>query len=777
MARTASKRARNARIAHAATIAANAPWQCRLTQLAFLLTLVLVIVRMSMEEILRGAWLAAPGSTPVPAMPGPATSIALDLLCCLPAILVLGRRSFDGSFRLRFSWSFLPMFLLAAWTLASVSWASDRFAALVSAFNWSTALVLLWSTSQLVHSGLRLRLVAAAAFGLLLVLLVQGYYYRFVDLPDLQQNWQLHHGDLLREQGAAAGSTQAGQLEKNIMGGVPTGFNVSRNTYAAVLVLLMVLAAGVILQRRADGDANASWMTILLGIALGLVMLYAYVQSKTAFATPLIAAALLALLWWRRAWISAHAKRLYWWGVGLVVLLVAAVVGHGLKHGTLVHVSLTFRWQYWVGAARVFIHHPGLGTGWANFGSWYTAYRLPQAAEEPSDPHNFLVKAFVELGIPGGVLMIAWMLRLWWEWTVAGRNDASASLPPHAGAERSAAPDSAVKYPGIPFLIALVLIAMLANTAVSIDWNSQWALIVVETFKRFLFVVVLLAGMCLVAIRSFGRQELDDRPAPWILAALLVGLGLFLVHNLIDFSMFEIGPMFLFALLAGAALGTRLPASTAPRAGRPTVIAALVCAGVVWTLAFALVWSPIARAESLAQDADESIRTARPAAAPSDVRPDPAKVNRARDALLEAFRLVPYDGDYAFRAEQAGLLNRGADLGMLREWLDFAIAADPRKVRYLNARAGLEAITGATPQAAADYQQILRLDPHNLELRLQYAALLQKLGRRGEAIEQYRTVLQYNDRLAADEIRRLSAKEVGQIRARIQSGAAGQSGF
>jgi len=66
--------------------------------LAFLLTLVLVIVRMSMEEILRGAWLAAPGSTPVPAMPGPATSIALDLLCCLPAILVLGRRSFDGAF-------------------------------------------------------------------------------------------------------------------------------------------------------------------------------------------------------------------------------------------------------------------------------------------------------------------------------------------------------------------------------------------------------------------------------------------------------------------------------------------------------------------------------------------------------------------------------------------------------------------------------------------------------------------------------------------------------
>lgn len=743
----------------------QATWPRRLTQTAFLLTLVLVIVRMSMQEIVRGAWLAVPGSTPVPAMPGPATSIGLDLLCCLPALLVLGRRIADPSFRLRFAWSFVPMFLLAIWTLLSIRWASDKFASLVGAFNWSSALVLIWSTAQLVHSGLRLRLIAAVSFGLLLLSLVQGYYYRFVDLPDLQRDWKQHHGQLLSDQGALANSTEAGQIEKNILNGVPTGFNVSRNSYAAVLVLLMVIAAGVALQRYADGDAKASWIAILPGIGLALVMLYAFVQSKTAYATPIIAAGLLMLLWRCRAWVSGHARRLYWSGVALFALLVAAVVGHGLKHGTLVHVSLTFRWQYWVGAARVFVHKPWLGTGWANFGSWYTAYRLPQAAEEPSDPHNFLVRAFVELGVFGGILMIAWVFRLWWDWTAPSHEPAP--IAAHAGVENSAARDVTTGYSGFTALIPLSVTAILASAVISIDRNSPSALIIVESFKRLLFLLAFLLGVCQVSIRSFERQELDERPAWWIRTALLVGLGLFLIHNLIDFSMFEAGPMFLFALLAGAALGVHITPRGRP-AGRAAMVAWLVAAGIVWLLATALFWAPITQAESLAQDAEEEVRTARPPEAPSDSAADVQKMDHGREAYLKAFDLVPYDGDYAFRAEQVALLGRNTDLPALRHMIDAAVAADPRKIRYLNARATLERLAQDWSGAMADYQRILRLDPHNLELRLQYATLLQKLGKPDEALVQYETVLDNNADLAPDEIRRLSPRQVSEIRATIE---------
>jgi O-antigen ligase len=759
----------------------------RLTQAAFGLTLVLVAARVMMQEILRNPWLPMPGSTPLSAMPGPASSIALDLLCCLPALLVLARRLVDPDFALRFAWSTVPMFALAAWTLVSVAWSSDRFAAIVNAFHWASALVLLWSTAQLVRSWVRLRLIAAVSFGLLMVLLVQGYYYRFVDLPDLQQDWRQHHGELLAGQGGAANSTEMIQLGKNIEGGVPTGFNVSRNTYAAVLVLLMVIAAGVVMQRIADGDGPGWWAPVAAVIAVGLFMLYRYVQSKTAFATPVIAAGVLALLGRGRGRAVRRPKRAYWAGVGAFALIAAAVVGHGLRRGTLFHVSLTFRWQYWVGAARVFVHHPWLGTGWANFGSWYTAYRLPQAAEEPTDPHNFLVRAFVELGVVGGVLTIAWMLRLWWEWTTGGAQAATAvelANAAQAGAERSAAPgrrerqDTSTAHSAFPLLITLSVIAIALNAAVSIDWTSQPALLIVETFKRLLFLIALLLGTCFVGVQSIERQVMDERPARWILTSVLVGLGLFLLHNLIDFSLFEIGPMFLFALLAGAALGVRLPSpQTNPhRGGLPAPILAFIAAGVAWLVAAGALWAPVAQAESLAQDADEEIRTSRPPATEGvpqpPTRPDAAHVERAEHDLLDAWRLVPYNADYAFRAEQAGLLNgaEGASLKS-RELLDAAVAADPRKVRYLNARAALEAGTGDDDRAARDYQQILRLDPHNLELRSRYAALLDRIGRHADAVEQYRQVLQFNGALAKDEIRRLSERQEQEIRQRVGAAA------
>lgn len=725
------------------------------TRAAFFLTLVLVVSRMTMQEVLRSGTLPVPGAPAAPATPGPATSLALDLLCCLPALLVLARGLVDRGFAIRTSRAHVLMLLLAGWTLLSVLWSADKFAALVNASHWAAALVLLWSTSQLVRSWLRLRVIGAVVFGLLMVLLAQGYYYRFVDLPDFQANWREHRAELLREQGTAANTAEAGQLGRNIESGIPTGFSVSRNTYAAVLVLLMLISAGIALQRRRDGAAWG-WAAPVLGvIALGLFMLYRYVQSKTAFATPLIGAGLLALI--GRTWdrLPARARRLYWTGVGLFLLMAAAVVGHGLKHGTMLQLSLTYRWQYWVGAARVFVHHPWVGVGWANFGSHYPAFRLPQAAEEPTDPHNFLVRAFVELGLIGGVLTVAWMLRLWWEMTV--KPLAPAENSPAAGS----APAPSSGYSAFPFFIALAVAAMLANALVSIDWSVSPAWILVESFKRLLFLLALLIGMCLAAVRGLDRQQLDDRPAPWLLAAVLVGLGLFLLHNLIDFSIFESGPMHLFALLAGSALGMRLGAA-AREQRRGVTMGAFVAGGVASVVAAGAVWAPVWEAEACAADADQQVLDSKPESAPPEAPPDSTKLERATESYFKAFRLVPFNPDYAFRAEQSALLGRGNPL-MMRQLIDAAVSADPFAVRYRLARAVLAESVNDLAQADADYRRILQLDPNNLELRLQYAHLLEKQGRRPEAREQYRQTLQFNDKLPPDEIRRLSPEQLRQV--------------
>ena len=727
----------------------------RLTQAAFFLSLVLVIARAAMQETFRGDALPAPGSPAAPATPGPATSLLLDLLCCLPALLVLARRLVDSNFALRLAWSHLLMFMLAAWTLASVLWSSDKFAAAVAAFHWVAAIGLLWSTSQLVRSWVRLRLVVATAFGVLLVLLVQGYYYRFVDLPGFQRDFREHKQERLAERGIAPDSVKATQLAKNIESGEVTGFSLSRNTYAAVLVMLVFASGGIALQRAKDHDHAGWWVPVVLACAAGLLMLYLWVQSKTAFATPVVGAVMLGALARKRDWIATHARRIYWGGVGLFILATAAAVGHGLKHGTLFHVSLTFRWQYWVGAARIVIHHPWLGVGWANFRPYYLMYRLPQAAEEPNDPHNFLVRAFVELGVVGGVLMVAWVLRIWWELTVA---QPRASVQP--------APPVTARYRPVPLIVSIAVTAMALNGLLAIDWTQSGSWVFLEIFKRLLFVLALIGGMGLVAIRSWQRQELDDRPADWLLAGLLVALGLFLLHNLIDFSIFEPGPMFLFALLTGAALGMRMPAPQRQSNRRAPALAAFMIAGVGWIVTVGAVLVPVVQAEAKAQDADGQIRASKTAEAGSESPLDLAKLDHGKNELIEAFRLTPINADYAFRAAQAAIQS-GADPSLVRQLLNEAIETDPINDRYRITRGQLEARIGDLPHALVDYDQALRLDPCNLELRVEYADVLRENHRPADARRQYQRALELNDQLAPDEIRRLPDGRVREIRSRI----------
>ena len=667
MGRAVTRAIKPSRAPRATAAPERATW---LTQAAFVLTLALVIARATMLETVRTESLGAPGTAGAPVGPGPAAGLVLDLLCCLPALCVLARRVVDRNYILRLSWSHLLLALLASWTLASVAWSADKFAAAVSAAHWAAALVLLWSTSQLVQSWLRLRVLAGVAFALLLVLVAQGYYYRFLDLPDLQRRWHDSHDELLRDAGLEANSREAIQMGKNIETGEVSGFTVSRNSFAAELVLLGVITAGIALQRRYDRDPVWWGVPLWITIALALVLLYRYVQSKTAYITPLLAVILLSSVWRWRAWLAQHANAAYAGGVAVFFLGVAAVVGHGLKHGTLVHSSLTFRWQYWVGAARLYAHHPLLGVGWANFGANYLAFRLPAAPEEPKDPHNYLVRAFVELGAVGGTLMLLWMLRLWWECT--------RPATPIGPLDESARQSSYGPRTTIPFITLIALGGVVISTMASTDWNATPAWIFLELFRRGAFLLLLIGGIGVACIRGLGRQELDDRPAPWILYAMLVALGLFLLHNLIDFSMFEVGPMFLLALSAGGALGVRLPPRQRMRHGTVLAAGALIIASIGWLVAAGAFVAPVVGAEAFAADADTAFRRGNP--------------NAAAQQLWDAFQKVPINGDYAFRAAVAARAAQSSPL-IVRQMLQSATAADPSAGKYWTALAAYSILT------------------------------------------------------------------------------------
>jgi O-antigen ligase len=727
-----------------------------------------VVARATMLETLRNPLDVYPGSDAVPRGPGAGTGVVLDVVACFPGLLVLARRVLDPRFVLRRAWSFLPLAGLAVLIVASTTWSGDRFAAAVSGFHWLAASVLLWSAAQLVRDWAHLRLVAAVAFGLLLVQIGQGLYYRYVEFPELRAQWEKNKAEILRQRGWEPGSFHALQFEKRLVSGEIMGFNSSENSFGAVVVLLATLAAGVMIQRVVDDDGPA-WAAVAgAGAALGILVI-CHLRSRTAYATPVIGAAALAAVWVLRRWLGRHARLGYACGVALVVLALAAVVGHGLYHGTLPSDSLAFRWRYWTASARLFTQHPLAGVGWDNFGPHYLAVRLPVAAEEIKDPHNFVVRFATELGGVGLLLLVAWMLSLWWELSravtpVADEHDTAAqpALPPLRRIGPGARPDPS---PALAMAVAVGVVAMVINVLASIDWSQSVAFVSLELMRRVGFLCLFLVGSAAVAVRSAQSQDLDDRRAPWVLYALMVGLGLFLVHNLVDFSLFEPGPMTLFMFLCGAALGVRLDDPATASAGRPRVATGmLIGLCIAWVVVAGTFVAPLVMAEQAAAEGDEALRL-RSAA-------------RAADDYARALDAVPYNADYAFRAGRALLFAPDARPHADRAvaMLDRAAALDPDRAEYWLARANAESLR-PNPDAAqirGGYERALGLDPNSVQVRLEYAALLRRLGDPAGARGQYQAALRYNDLLSPDEPKRLSAEKVEQVRKAIaELGGAG----
>jgi len=745
-----------------------------LTQLAFILTVALVICRGSMTEVIRSDTNPSPGTTPAPQVPGPATSLGLDLICCLPALLVLTRRAIDPDFRLLSSRAYWPMFLLALLAAASPIWASDKFAAIVSASHFVTAIIFLWSTSQLVRSWLRLRFVASAGIALLGILIVTGYYFRFSDFQDLKTDWADHKTQILSEHHLKAGSYEAQQFEKRVLAGQPMGFSASTNTYAAFLVLLGVVATGIIIQRRRNGD-GVGWIILpLLAIILALPLIR-WTQCRAAYATPVLSALMLAAIGLFGKWIARHARALYAMAIISIAIVAGVMVQHGIRYGTLWHDSLNFRWNYWVGSYRVLMQDvPSawqqflIGVGWENFGAHYLAHRLPAAAEEIRDPHNFVIRVFVELGMIGGLLLLVWMAMLWWELTRAGDNAAHEQHSPNSAKYHSRLATLSI------MLTAIVGIGL--SVLLSIDFSAQGEFVFIEIVRHAVFLVIVVAALATGALRMMQERpadagprellwELDDRPAPWVLWAILVALGTFLIHNLIEFSLFETGPLFLFALLAGSSLGIRLASrQQQPPRNYDSRLAffPLAVGGVAWVAAALLLFLPIALAEGSAHAADEAIRT--------------GKWQEAAGQMTDAFHRIPYNADYAARAA-IDLAQSGAPADQVAHMLDAAIRADPSSAGNFVARAQFELSgIGKKPEAALnDFRAALVLDPRNVRLRWQYADALKEFAVElhrpeltNEARLQYERVLDMNDQYDRAEPKRLKADEIARIRAAIQ---------
>jgi tetratricopeptide (TPR) repeat protein len=551
-------------------------------------------------------------------------------------------------------------------------------------------------------------------------------------------------------------------FEQKLLRGDLIGFFGSVNTSAAVGVMLFAACAGIGIFRFRAGD-GPGWLGYSGVAAAALVWELIEVQSKTSAATPVLGLAVIAI------WAGyGHRLRRYRGRVFLTALAVAAaaaivVAGIGLKTGTLFagHFSnsLDFRWKYWTAAAGVFRGHPLLGVGYDNFGPFYLAHRRPDAAEEVKDPHNLIVRFFTELGIVGGLLLLAWLARLGWE--LLGPADTS--------------PDSADAPPTIrePMVIAAAAtgLAIIANTDFDYDLIAQVTLLL----RFVIYGLAILFGAVAGSLLDSKSHALDPRPARWVYACMATGLGLFFVHNMIDFPWAETGALLVFAAIAGAALGmTESSMGSAPRS-RAVPVAMAAVAVIIWLAAAGAIGFPVVAAEGMVASAAGLVRSA-----PADPAMRVERFGQAAALYRQAADMVPYNADYKFqlaRAEVTALADlpgipdpnaRDAAAGRYRSVgadIAAAIRADPTRINALLLEAeNPPAGPRAGQVTVRDFDAAVRLDPNDVGIRREYGEALDRMGRRGKAAAQYRAALAADAALPAGEPKRLPADQVAALR-------------
>lgn len=704
-----------------------------LLQAGLVLAILLVFARVTMVQVLRDPDPVVPNARAAPLAAGPTATLVLDCLMCLPALLVLVQRTIDREFRLRWNMSAMLFLGLAGFAVFSSFWASDHFAAAITSAHWLAAAVLLWSFSQLVRTWGQVRIVGAACLAVLLVLIAQGIIYYFVDLPDLAREWNRTRLEQLARRGWDPESFEAKQFEQRVLAGELLGFNTSPNTLGALVVMLAIVSVGIVIQRIRDRD-EAGWpMALIAGIAPFAWVLY-HTGSRSAAGAAILGGLILATTPWLK-----KRKVIYIGAVAAFLIGTAALIGHGMYHGTLLHDSLTFRWRYWVGAMRILVDHPLLGVGWSNFGDYYLGVRLPMASEEVKDPHNLIVRVLAELGLIGGALMIAWLARLGWEISspvsLSDANHAS-----HGSLRRTAGT-----------ILWICGGAMLVNVLASVDMSSDTAFVLTELLRRAQFLFLGGLGMGVALLKSSKEPLLDERPAIWVLRAMSAALGAFFICNLVDFSFFEPGPMCVAAMLIGSVIGARQLPGRVGQSSRSGPIFCLTGFGVLGVAAIVGVVVPVGLAEQKAHRGDALLRGDRPAP--------------AAQTLEEAYAMlwIP-NADYAHRAAIASIYAQ-APVERVRQLFEQAITAQPVSPTSALALARFE-MRLAQPdskRAISCYERVVTLDPCNIAARLELAAALARFGEPARAVAQYREVIRYNSLLDAMEPKRLVSQQLIEI--------------
>ena len=492
--------------------------------------------------------------------------------------------------------------------IIAVTGASNKRDAINYAVTIASILLMAILMVQLMDSRMRIRIVLMAAVAAGAVNSYQCAEQYFVSnqmmLDQYENNQEAQLAQLGIEPGSLDHSLYLHRLESmDVRGFFTTGNSAAAFNVLALIAVLILMTSEM--RSGLEARIKSRNMLIYCFYAVWLGMGIVLTHSKGGIGGLLAAAVLFGVCSVCIKWLGKYCRGLVMAGVVIGVLGIAAIGTYGANHELGGGNSMMVRWQYWACAMQVLKDNLVTGVGGGNFGQWYTMYKDASAIETVKDPHCFVLSLACQYGLIGMLGFVA----------AFGVVMLKSALGRHEFVRKELQTEEAGKWKhgAIAAIVITIGMALLRPFFMSEYLGSKFEEIAFMIMYTYVMPAVIFAVAMLFL--WLGGKERNENEVMFSKTEIVLGLcGLVgvLVHNLIDFAIFEPGILTLFMVLAACvcAMNKDGEKQETVKLGRVASICGVaVCMIVVGVFAkFAFV--PVVKAGSLRQQAMKNYQNA-----------------------------------------------------------------------------------------------------------------------------------------------------------------------
>ena len=750
-----------------------------LEDILFVLCLAVIILRTTFTEA------PTPQSTQIQAA---INDVVYSL--CISAVLIFAFMilAFAGLWTGRFSYRPAAigiglLILIAAAIIASFN-APNKRAAITVSLTLLAPIFMAAFLPRLLNSNAKIKILLIAITSLGIVAAWQSAEQFFVSNNIMIEQYEEDPNSILQPLGIQPGSLNHMLLEHRIYSkDVRASFTTS-NSAGSFAILASFASIALLAERLKHRKLSPAPLGnfILAAFALAAVLFGLFItRSKGAIAAFFIAAAVFALL--LRSKRPKISKNVILAACVLAVLVLIPVVAwFGLKFGRLPGGNaMLVRWQYWKASAYMFLDHPLTGAGPGNFACIYHQYKPPSATETVSDPHCFVLSILTQYGPLGLIGFLAIILAPLWRASLAC--PACPQIALSGELSRRAGPNALESPPGLQFrnFATLCIIAPVAAMLLLRHFIIPPSTAITFSEKLYVFSMtyvtpaaafVVGCGLLIKSLNTIRNRE-PVLHSPRVLlrktaaagakdeyalqnttitaAALFAGLLGVLIHNLIDFAIFEPGVFTTFCAILACliAMDSQISGQPKPSLAVPGWLKIAATAGILIIsygyFNYALL--PVAKSTAKIAQAGRLIALGQfplahnilaDATLDDTLSPDAPSMN-GRLFLRQSYIPNPHQTQLLDESEQTLFI------AAERNPADFKTFEDLTDVYFLHARLQPDQNDQWLAKALDSASIAVNLYPGNAELHLQLAQAADELGRTDTALKHYQSAIQIED--------------------------------